>query len=247
MPPHGDHGSSGPSGWASWPIVLGVAALILLLILWGRPLCDFFTEVERVRRFVASFGPWPPLTLITLEVVQVVVAPVPGGVIDMASGYLFGPVWGTLYSMTGLMGGTVIAVWLSRQFGRPLVERFVSARTLERLDRYAGQRGSLFFLLLFLTPLMPNDVACFLAGLTPLPVARLVFIAAIGRLPGVMVANFMGGNVAALTPRQLLFVGVPLLLVIVGLWRFREPIQESLLRLLARLEGVVRGASRLPH
>ena len=239
-PPYGGHDSSGPSDWASWLIVLGVVALIPLLILWGRPLYDFFTQVARVRRFVASFGPWPPLTLIALEIVQVVLAPMPGGVIDLASGYLFGPGWGTLYSMTGLMGGTVITLWLSRRFGRPLVERLVPAGTLERIDRYAGQRGSLFFLLLFLTPFMPNDVACFLAGLTPLPVARLVFIAAIGRLPGVVVANLIGANVAAFTPRQLLLIGVLFLLVGLTLWRFRGGIEESLLRLLARLEGLVR-------
>lgn len=238
--PQGGYGGPRPSGWASWLILLGAAALIPLLILWGRPLYDFFGQVARVRRFVASFGPWPPLTLIALEVVQVVLAPMPGGMIDLASGYLFGPGWGTLYSMTGLMGGTVITMWLSRRFGRPLAQRLIPSSTLERLDRYAGRRGALFFLLLFLTPFIPNDVLCLLAGLTSLPMAKLVFIAAIGRFPGVLVANLMGANAAALTPRQLLVIGVPLLLVTVAVWRFRESIEDSLLRLLARLEALVR-------
>lgn len=239
-PPQGAHGGSGASSWASWLVVAGLVALIPILILWGRPLYDFFSEAERVRRFVVSSGAWPPLTLVALEIVQVVLAPMPGSVIDLASGYLFGPGWGTLYSMAGLMGGTVITMWLSRRFGRPLVERLVAPRTLERIDRHARRRGAVFFLLLFLTPFIPDDVACLLAGLTPLPMARLVLIALIGRLPGVLVANLMGANVAVLTRRQFLLIGVPLLLVVPIVWRYRESIEESALRLLARLEGLLR-------
>jgi len=161
----------------------------------------------------------------SLEMAQVVLAPVPGGVIDLTRGYLFGPGWGTSYSMVGLMGGTVIALCLAPRFGRPLVERLVPPRTLDRLDHYARHRGALFFLLLFLMPFIPNDVTCFLAGLTPLPLAVLVLIATIGRLPGVLMANLMGANVAALMPLQLLLIGVPLLLVAIGLWRSQEHIE----------------------
>jgi len=193
-----------------------------------------------VRRFVASFGIWAPLALISLEVTQVVLAPVPGGMIDLASGYLFGPGWGTFYSMAGLMGGTVIALGLARHFGRPLVERFVPSHTLDRLDRYARHRGALFFLLLFLMPFIPKDVTCFLAGLTPLPLAELLLIAAIGRFPGVLMANLIGANAAALTPLQWLLIGVPLLLVVITLWRYKEHIEEFLLRLIARLDKLVR-------
>jgi len=215
-------------------------ALVALLILWGRPLVYLLSDVQRVRRFVASFGVWAPLALIGLEVAQVVLAPVPGGVIDLASGYLFGPGWGTLYSMTGLMSGTVIALGLARRFGRPLVERLVPVRTLNRLDRYARHRGAFFFLLLFLTPFTPNDVVCFLAGLTPLPLPLLVLIAATGRFPGVLVTNLIGANVTALTPLQLFLIGVPLLLVVPSLWWSHVRIEEYLLRLVARLDELVR-------
>jgi len=192
-----------------------------------------------VRRFVASFGIWAPLALISLEVTQVVLAPVPGGMIELASGYLFGPGWGTFYSMAGLMGGVVIALFLARRFGRPAVERLVPPQTLDRLDRYARHRGALFFLLLFLMPFIPKDVTCFLAGLTPLPLAELLLIAAIGRFPGVLMANLIGANATALTPLQWLLIGVPLLLVVITLWRYKEHIEEFLLRLIARLDKLV--------
>jgi len=210
--------------------VLGV-----VLFLWGRPLAKLLADVEQVRRFVAGFGIWAPSAIIGLEVAQVVLAPIPGGAIDLTSGYLFGAGWGTLYSMAGVMGGTITALYLARRFGRPLVERLVPRHTLSRLDRYARHRGELFFLLLFLMPFTPNDVACFLAGLTPIPLARLILIALIGRIPGVLMANLMGANATALSTGQWLLIGIPLLLIALGFWRYQERIEESLLRLLTRL------------
>ena len=238
-PPCNDPGSSGLSVRMLRPtalIILGAAALAVLSILWGPSLSHLLADVQRVRRFVASFGIWAPLALIGLEAIQVVLAPVPGGLVELTSGYLFGPGWGTLYSMTGLMGGTVIALNLARRFGRPVVERFVPSRTLKRFDRYTCHRGTLFFLLLLLTPFIPNDVVCYLAGLTSLPLVMLILVAAIGRLPGVLVTNWMGAHAAALTLPQLLLVGVLLLLIALGFWTSQERIEEFLLRLVVRLD-----------
>ncbi|MEA3344798.1 MAG: VTT domain-containing protein [Chloroflexota bacterium] len=231
-------------GWRTWLIGLSLGGLAALLILWGRPLAHFLADVQQVRRFVASFGLWAPLALIILEVIQVVLAPVPGGMVELASGYLFGPVWGTLYSMIGLMGGTIIALFLSRRFGRPLVERIIPSRTLNRLDRYTRRRGPLFFLLLLLIPfLAPTDALCFLAGLTPLPLIELILIAVIGRLPGALISNLIGANAGTLIPLQLLLIGAPLLLVSLTIWRYREQIEGSLLQLLTRLGKLTSGYS----
>jgi uncharacterized membrane protein YdjX (TVP38/TMEM64 family) len=196
------------------------------------------SDVQRVRCFVASFGVWAPLALIGLEITQVIL-PIPGGVIDLASGYMFGPGWGTLYSMIGLMSGTIIALSLARRFGRPLVERLVPSHTLDRLDCYARYRGTVFFLLLFLTPFTPNDVVCFLAGLTPLSLPVLILIAAVGRFPGVLMTNLIGANVAKLTSLQLILIGVPLALVFLSLWRYQQLVEKSLLRVVARLDELV--------
>jgi uncharacterized membrane protein YdjX (TVP38/TMEM64 family) len=226
-------------GWSSWLIGLGVMALAALLILWGRPLVHLLSDVQRVRRFVASFGVWAPLVFISLEIAQVVLAPIPGGAVDLASGYLFGPGWGTLYSMIGLMGGSIIALSLARHFGRPLVERLVPSYTLDRLDRHAHHRGTLFFLLLFLMPFTPNDVVCFLAGLTPISLPMLMLVAALGRLPGVLIANLIGANVARLTSQQLLLIALPVALMVLSLWRYQERVEEFLLCLVTRLDELL--------
>jgi len=220
---------------------LGLLALVVAaLLIWHRPLLFFFADRARVQEFVTRFGPWAPLAAILLHVAQVLLAPIPGQVIDAVNGYLFGMAWGTIYSLVGVIAGSGLAMTLARRFGRPWAERLITRETLERLDGYSQQRGSLFFFLVFLFPFLPDDVACFLAGLTPLPLPELVVLAAIGRLPGILVANFVGANAADLTRTQgMVFIAVLIALALV-FWRYQERIEAAMLKITAWLTDLMR-------
>jgi len=185
-------------------------------------------------------GPWAPLAAILLHVAQVLLAPIPGQVIDAVSGYLFGAAWGTFYSLVGVIIGSSLAMALTRRFGRPWAERLIKRETLERLDGYSQQRGALFFFLVFLIPFLPDDVACFLAGLTPLPLLELVVLAAIGRLPGILAANLVGANAAALTQTQVAFFAAGLAVIALAFWRYQERVEVAMLKITAWLTDLAR-------
>jgi len=216
--------------------VLGLLALVVAtLLIWHKPLLSFFTDRAKVQGFVMRFGPWAPLAAILLYVTQVLLAPIPGQAIDTVNGYLFGTAWGTIYSLVGVIAGSSVAMALARRFGRPWAERLIRKETMERLDGYSRRRGALFFFLVFLFPFLPDDVACFLAGLSPLPLAELVVLAAIGRLPGIFVANFVGANAAALTQTQGAFFIAVLAAIALAFWRYQERVEVAMLKAMAWL------------
>lgn len=216
--------------------ILGLLALVVAtLLIWHKPLLSFFTDRAKVQGFVMRFGPWAPLAAILLYVTQVLLAPIPGQAIDTVNGYLFGTAWGTIYSLVGVIAGSSVAMALARRFGRPWAERLIRKETLERLDGYSRRRGALFFFLVFLFPFLPDDVACFLAGLSPLPLAELVVLAAIGRLPGIFVANFVGANAAALTQTQGAFFIAVLAAIALAFWRYQERVEVAMLKAMAWL------------
>jgi uncharacterized membrane protein YdjX (TVP38/TMEM64 family) len=221
--------------------ILGLLTLVVAaLLIWHRPLLSFFADRAKVQGFVMRFGPWAPLAAILLHVAQVLLAPIPGQVIDAVNGYLFGTAWGTIYSLVGVIAGSSLAMALARRFGRPWAERLIRRETLERLDGYSQQRGALFFFLVFLFPFLPDDVACFLAGLTPLPLPELIMLVAIGRLPGIFVANFVGANAAALTQTQAaFFIGV-LAAIALTFWRYQERVEVTMLKATAWLTDKLR-------
>jgi uncharacterized membrane protein YdjX (TVP38/TMEM64 family) len=221
--------------------ILGFLALVVAaLLIWRRPLLSFFADRAKVQGFVTRFGPWAPLAAILLHVAQVLLAPIPGQVIDAVNGYLFGAAWGTAYSLVGVIIGSSLAMALARRFGRPWAERLIRKETLERLDGYSQQKGSLFFFLVFLFPFLPDDIACFLAGLTVLPLLELIVLAAIGRLPGILVANFVGANAATLTRTQIVVFTAILAVMALVFWRYQERVEVAMLKMVARLTDLVR-------
>ena len=225
--------------------VLGLLVLVAAaLLIWHKPLLSLFTDTARVQGFVMGFGPWAPLAAILLHVAQVLLAPIPGQVIDAVNGYLFGVVWGTVYSLIGVIAGSSLAMALARRFGRPWAERLIKKETLERLDRYSRQRGALFLFLVLLFPFLPDDVACFLAGLTPLPLPELVVLAAIGRLPGILVANLVGANAAALTPTQVAFFIAALAVIALAFWRYQERAEAAMLDATAWISDKLKAVRR---
>lgn len=165
-----------------------------------------FQDQRRLCQWVNQWGAWKPLAIIILQMAQVLLAPIPGQIVGLVSGYFFGVAWGTVYSMAGTVMGSVIAFVLARAFGRPLVERLIPQPTLRRLDEGAQRRGLFFFLLVFLIPFLPDDLACFVAGLSSIPIPALVLTAIAGRLPGILVSSWLGANAAHFSTMQWAFL-----------------------------------------
>ncbi len=172
--------------------------------------------------------------MIGLQVAQILIAPLPGQVLGLVGGYIYGPWLGTLINMIGTLLGSGLAMALARRFGRPLVQRFVSPAWLDRLDELAMRRGAAVFFLIFLLPFLPDDAACFVAGLSPLPLKELFLLVAIGRLPGVFIPNWLGAHAADLSPTQWLAIALLLVPLVVAFWRWQETIERRLLHLVER-------------
>lgn len=203
-------------------LLVGGLALATVTVL-VRDRLWIVTDAATLRAFVRGFGALAPIVLILLQVLQVVLAPIPGQVLAVVAGYLFGPWWGTLFNVVGIGLGSAIAFWLSRRFGRAYVERVVHAPVLERFDGLVERRGLPALFVLFLIPGLPDDALCFVGGLTKIPLRKLVVVAVVGRAPAFFLANVLGGLVAAgeLRRAAILFGVVTALAVVASLWRDR--------------------------
>lgn len=206
-----------------------------LILIWNSPVGLLLRDQEQLASMLQKWGRWAPLITISLHILQVLTAPIPGTAIDAVNGLLFGPWLGTLYSMIGLIVGSTIVMLLTRKYGRPLMERFVEPSSIERIDRLVERRGSLVIFLVFLLPFLPDDALCFLAGLTPIPILELILLAMVGRLPGVFVANLISSHVQTFELWQWIVFGVLFALIAGFVWRYRIGIREKILGWLERV------------
>lgn len=224
--------------WRTILIILLVAvilAAVVFVFMWWEPLNSFFGDSADATALMERWGLWAPLVTIVLHAAQVIFAPIPGQALNLVNGYLFGPWLGTVYSMMGILLGTTLVMWLSRRFGRPLVDRFVDPQTLDKLDGLTKKRGELVIFLIFLAPFLPDDVLCFFAGLTNIPLPKLVLLAAAGRFPGVFVASWVGATAFEFKPVHWILAGVITVVVGVVFWRFKDQIEEGMLRVVERV------------
>jgi uncharacterized membrane protein YdjX (TVP38/TMEM64 family) len=214
-----------------------VAVAALALWTWRDPLWTLFADQERLREWVAGFGPWGPLASVALNVAQVLLAPVPGQFVGMANGYLYGVWLGTLYSMAGLVLGRGLAIALARRFGRRLVERLVDPVRLEHWDRIVDQQGPLFFFLVFLFPFLPDDLLCFLVGLSRLSIPRMLVLAGLGGLPGVFVSCWVGAHAMDLPWWAWIPLGGGAALLAWVFWRYQARFEAQSVHLARKLAG----------
>ena len=129
----------------------------------------------------------------------------------------------------------LVALILVRRFGRPLVKRFVSPDLLSRLDRYSHRQGSLFLFVAFLFPLIPSDMTCLAAGLTDLPIAWIMALVCVGRLPGVMMSVAVGAYALELSATQWVVLISALLAIVLLFYRYGKKLEALSFRLMDRL------------
>jgi uncharacterized membrane protein YdjX (TVP38/TMEM64 family) len=173
-------------------LVLAAAALVWVGIRWGGALWRLFRNPERIQQIVLGLGIWAPAGFILLQVIQVVVAPLPGNVIAVVAGYVFGLGRGLLWAMTGVMLGAAAAFLLSRGIGRRVLKLFVPERTMDQFDRFVVQRGPFYVFLLLLVPNPIGDWLYYLAGLTALPLPVFLLLVLAARIPSNLLEVFIG-------------------------------------------------------
>ena len=174
------------------PVLFLAAFAAFSALLWKLGLFHFFMDRERMTGFIRSLGAWGFAGFILIQAFQVVAAPIPGEATGVLGGFLYGPVVGVILSTAGLTLGSYVAFSLSRMFGRPLTERFVDARTMERFDYLLHHKGAFLVFLLFLIPGFPKDYLCYMLGLGHLTTLEFLGIASTGRLLGTAMLTLGG-------------------------------------------------------
>lgn len=174
---------------------VAVAVLVVAApaIRYHREILELIGDQERVRAWLEGLGPIGPLALIALNALQVVFAPIPGYVMQIASGYLYGWPVGAIYGVIGMALGGILAVTLARIFGRPLVSRMVGAARLARWEKATHLNSLPIWFVLMLGPF--GDIPYFIAGLTSLPIWKIIGVALFVRIPSVLVSVAVGAGV----------------------------------------------------
>jgi uncharacterized membrane protein YdjX (TVP38/TMEM64 family) len=211
---------------ARWPWVLA-AVLLAALAAWLGP---FIWQVARneqaLQSVIDELGWLGPLALVAINVLQIVIAPLPGYVMQAAAGYLYGPFWGGVWGSLGLLAGSMLAMGLARTFGRPLAVHFVGAERLDHWESVTHSTSTLVWFALLAAP--TGDLPYFLAGLAHVSYGKILALTMLIRVPATFVVAAAGAGMWNVTGWQVAAGLMGLAALLSGMYTYRHRIMAWL-------------------
>ena len=153
-------------------------------------------SLDAFRDYILSTGKLGPVMLVLFQILQTVIAPIPGEVVQIAGGYIYGTTLGAIYVTGGMMLGAMIAFYFTRCLGGSFIERLLQK------DKFKWMRGmmdnnkfSVFLFIIFIIPGLPKDMFIYAAGLTTMKPLRFFTILLFARLPWLLASVSVGANI----------------------------------------------------
>lgn len=181
-------------------IGLVTAASITALLCWEYlpGLLAWLADARAVRAFVSDHAFVSRLAMLGINIVQVLLAFLPGEPVELASGYAFGFWEGTALCLVASGLATSAIYWATRRWGWKLVGLFFDRSLFDRFSWLkSAKRLELIMLIVFLIPGTPKDFLTYFAGLTNMRFLPVVLIATFGRIPSIVTSTIAASAVGS--------------------------------------------------
>ncbi len=175
-------------------IVIIFTSLILvgLYLLKVSGIMDKVDSVDDLRELVSSFGGYGLMVggFILLSFLQVVLLPIPAFVTVGAGTLLFGPFLGGLYSYLGILIGSIINFFVGRKLGYKVASWLVGKDNLDKVIKSVKGKDKIIITFMFLFPLFPDDILCYVAGLSSMSVRFYLIMIVLTRFISIFVSTY---------------------------------------------------------
>lgn len=160
--------------------IIGIVAVIFFVYFAVKE--RWFLDNEILLTKIKSFGLLAPLCFILIQMVQVVLPVIPGGASCLVGVMAFGAVGGFIYNYVGLVLGSICSFLLSRKFGMSIINKLFKEKDIKKaLDKINNSKYDLIFFLIILIPGLPDDLFCYISGITKMSLKKFTLIILIGK------------------------------------------------------------------
>ncbi len=173
-------------------LVLACAAIILAVVyvLKISGVLEKIDGIDSLRELVSSYGAFAVPIFILLQFLQVVVLPIPGFITITVGVALFGPFCAFLYSSIGIISASVVAFFIGRFFGYKAARWLVGKESLEKGLKLVKGKDTAVLTFMFLFPFFPDDILCFVAGLSTMKTGYYLVMVTATRLINIFVTSY---------------------------------------------------------
>ena len=216
-------------------VVLALAAGVFALYRNGW--FERIGSVEELRALIDRAGAFAGIVFFLLQMLTVIIAPIPSNVTMMAGALALGFWQAMLLGIAAIWAGSMLMFLLARRLGHRAVQRWMDHGIMEKYLPVIEEKQDMFLFLTLLFPFFPDDMLCILAGLTSMPTARFAGIMLLARPWGLIFAALLGSGELSLPAwGWAVLVGV-LAVIFVLAMKYSRQIDERLFDLVSRLSA----------
>lgn len=210
-----------------WYLIISLLVLIALILVGtftiGPTLVNAARDPEKLRTELGGNNPRSWLIFIGIQFLQVIFALIPGELIEIAAGYIYGPFLGTVLCLIGVLPATCLIFGLTKLLGRKFTKITLDEKDLKKFSFLNDEKKlTTTFFLLYFFPGTPKDVITYFAGITKIKFLPFLLISVLCRIPSILTSTLAGGalgeNKFILT---LVIFGVTAVAVLFGWLMFR--------------------------
>lgn len=214
-------------------ILLWILTILILAgvvaVLAGTGFFEAISSQEKLEAYIRASTPWSHLVFFAVQLVSVVVAPIPSNITAAVGGALFGMIPSFLLTWGAVVLGSLFVFLLARALGQKFANQLVGRKMSEKYLEIIRRKQDVFLLLAFLFPFFPDDLLCILAGLTDISWKRFLALCLLARPWGLLVAAAVGGSALDIPIPVMALIGiVGLALFLLGM-KYGDRIEQAIL------------------
>lgn len=165
-----------------------VAVFLYILVRTG--FFEIISDEESFEAFLERSGKWMAVLFVVLQFLQVVILPIPSTVTVVAGAALFGPLVGSLLSLLGIVIGSLLAFLIGRYAGYRVVAWLVGKDTLDKWLKKIKGKDKLLLSAMFILPVFPDDVLCFVAGISSMSLPLFLVVILVSRIAAIFMTSY---------------------------------------------------------
>ena len=190
-----------------------ILAALLAFIYIGYEYCFKYSYVLKdpsiMKEIILSYGNFSILVFILMQILQVVVFFIPGELIQVAGGYIFGVFGGGVISLIGITLGSVMVFFISNDYGKPLVEKLMLKKEVKFFKKIldVGSKRIVVFMF-YLIPGIPKDALSYICGVSKISFKDFCIYSTLGRIPGIFISSYFGEKIYSRDVTSIIIIGV---------------------------------------
>lgn len=164
------------------------------------------------------------ISMVVLIIIQMLFAFLPGEPLELASGYLFGNLFGTIICLIGSCIGTIMIYFIVQKFRYKIIDVMFDKNEVKKVENMLSTKKNLFFVfIIFLIPGTPKDIITYVASLAKLKLSKWVILTTVGRIPSIITSTYLSAYLKQENYMgALIMLCVTCVLVVVGTIYYRH-------------------------